>query len=145
MKGWGFDWCLDGVDVSVMAWCQTLCHCQWSPISAHPSMVSHSPMCFKAIVLLPLQSVCLCCCVVPLFFHNLSNPFSLTIVISLLFAPWAVFVFGFVGVCCVMSRDGVWGVDDAVCVSLSTPKKRQHSTRPCLHVMVCTNASCYGV
>ena len=28
------------------------------------------------------------------------------------------------------------------CVSLSTPKKRQHSTRPCLHVMVCTNASC---
>ena len=30
---------------------------------------------------------------------------------------------GFVGVCCVMSSDGVWGVDDAVCVSLSTPKK----------------------
>ena len=21
-------WWLDGVDVSVMAWCQTLCHCQ---------------------------------------------------------------------------------------------------------------------
>ena len=30
---------------------------------------------------------------------------------------------GLVGVCCVMSSDGVWGVDDAVCVSLSTPKK----------------------
>ena len=27
------------------------------------------------------------------------------------------------------------------CVSLST-QKRQHSTWPCLHVMVCTNASC---
>ena len=48
----------------------------------------------------------------------------------------------FVGECCEMSSDGVWGVDDAVCVSLSTPKKRQHSTRPCLHVMMCTNVSC---
>ena len=60
-------WWLDGVDVSVMAWCQTLCHCQWSATSTHPSMVSHSPVCFKAIVLLPLQSVFWCCCVVPLF------------------------------------------------------------------------------
>ena len=59
-------WWLEGVDVSVMAWCQTLCHCQ-SATSTHPSMVSHSPVCFKAIVLLPLQSVCLCFCV---FFHN---------------------------------------------------------------------------
>ena len=24
-------WWLDGVDVSVMAWCQTLCHCQCQP------------------------------------------------------------------------------------------------------------------
>ena len=30
MKGWVF-WWLDGVDVSVMAWCQTLCHCQCLP------------------------------------------------------------------------------------------------------------------
>ena len=69
-------WWLDGVDVSVMAWCQTLCHCQWSATSTHPSTVSHSPVCFKAIVLSPAQSVCWCC-VVPLF-CPLSNPFSLT-------------------------------------------------------------------
>ena len=37
-----------------------------SATSTHPSMVSHSPVCFKAIVLLSLQSVCWCCCVVPL-------------------------------------------------------------------------------
>ena len=48
---------------------------------------------------------------------------------------------GFVGVCCVVSSDGVWGVDDAVCLAVHS-QKRQHSTRPCLHVMVCTNASC---
>ena len=47
---------------------------------------------------------------------------------------------GLVDVCCVMSSDGVW-VWMMQCVSLST-QKRQHSTRPCLHVMVCTNASC---
>ena len=35
-----------------------------SVTSMHPSMVSHSPVCFKAIVLLPLQSVCF------FFFHN---------------------------------------------------------------------------
>ena len=34
--------------------------------STHPSMVSHRPVCFKAIVLLPLQSVCWSCGVVPL-------------------------------------------------------------------------------
>ena len=38
--------------------------------STHPSMVSHSAVCFKAIVLLPLQSVCWCCCVVPLFYSQ---------------------------------------------------------------------------
>ena len=35
---------------------------------------------------------------------------------------------GLVGVCCMMSSDGVWGVDDAVCVSLSTPKKAAQHT-----------------
>ena len=29
-----------------------------------------------------------------------------------------------------------------LCVSRCPLPKRQHSTRPCLHVMVCTNASC---
>ena len=56
MKGWV--WWLDGVDVSVMVWCQTLCHCKCHPHKTHPSMVSHSPVCLKAIVLFPLQSVC---------------------------------------------------------------------------------------
>ena len=37
-----------------------------SATSTHPSMVSHSAVCFKAIVFLPLQSMCWCCCVVPL-------------------------------------------------------------------------------
>ena len=72
MKGWGV-WWLDGVDVSVMVWCQTLCHCQCQPrqpISQWPA----SPVCFKAIVLLPLPSVCWCCCVFSLF-PPLSNHF----------------------------------------------------------------------
>ena len=66
MKGWVVLW-LDGVDVSVIDWCQTLCHYQCQTHQPIPSMVSHSPVCFKAIMLLPLQSVCWCCCVVPLF------------------------------------------------------------------------------
>ena len=32
-------------------------------------------------------------------------------------------------------------MDDAVCLAVHS-QKRQHSTQPCLHVMVCTNASC---
>ena len=35
-----------------------------------------------------------------------------------------------VRVCCVTSSDGVWGVDDAVCVSLSTPKKGSTAHSP---------------
>ena len=50
-----------------------------SVTSTHSSRVSHSPVCFKAIVLLPLQSVCWCCCVVPLL-PFVQSPFSLTIV-----------------------------------------------------------------
>ena len=110
-----------------------------SATPTHPSLVSHSPVCFKAVVLFLLQSVCWCCCVVPLL------PF----VQSLLIGSCHVFVacsmscvcVGLVCVCCVMSRDGVWGVEAAVCLAVHS-QKRQHSTRPCLHVMVCTNASC---
>ena len=29
---------------------------------------------------------------------------------------------GLVGVCCVMSSDGVWGVDDAVCLTVHSQK-----------------------
>ena len=67
----------------VVGWGGCVCHglvsiilslsSSMSVTSTHPSMVSHSPVCFKADVLLPLQSVCWCCCVVPLF-APLSNP-----------------------------------------------------------------------
>ena len=39
-------WWLDGVDVCVMAWCQTL-SLSMSATSTHPSMVNHSPVCFQ--------------------------------------------------------------------------------------------------
>ena len=43
-----------------------------SAASTHPSMVSHSEVCFKAIVLLPLQSVLvlLCCPTFALFVQS---------------------------------------------------------------------------
>ena len=59
MVGWGRCEC-DGLVSNTLS-------LSMSATPTHPSMVSHSPVCFKAIVLLPLQSVCLCCCVVPLF------------------------------------------------------------------------------
>ena len=80
-------WWLDGVDVSVMAWCQTLCHCQCQPIN--PSL-NGQPQCSV------FQSHCVCChfnqCVgaaVLSHFCPLSNPFRIVIVIviSLLLAP----------------------------------------------------------
>ena len=60
-------WWLDGVDVCVMAWCQTLCHCQCQPHQPHPSMVSHSPVCFKShcVVATSISVLVLLC-----FFHN---------------------------------------------------------------------------
>ena len=72
-------WWLDGVDVCVMAWCQTLCHCQClshQPIPQWSAIVQCVSKPF--IVLLPLQSVCWCCCVVPLF-SLCQIHFSLTI------------------------------------------------------------------
>ena len=133
-------WWLDGVDVSVMAWCQTLCHCQCQPHQPIPQW-SATVQCV---------SKPLCCChfnqcvgaAVLSHFCPLSNPLLIDNCHLIVACTMSCVCVGLVGVCCVMSSDGVWGVDDAVCVSLSTPKKRQHSTRPCLHVMVCTNASC---
>ena len=60
-------WWLDGVDVSVMAWCQTLCHCQCQPHQPIPQWSATVQCVSKPLCLLPLQSVCWCCCVVPLF------------------------------------------------------------------------------
>ena len=59
-------WCLDGVDVSVMAWCQTLCHCQWKSRQPIPQWSTTVQCVSKPLCLLPLQSMCWCCCVVPL-------------------------------------------------------------------------------
>ena len=58
-------WWLDVVDVSVIAWCQTPCHCQCLPHQPIPQW-SATVQCVSK-PLLPLQSVCWCCCVVPLF------------------------------------------------------------------------------
>ena len=132
---------MDGVDVSVMAWCQTLCHCQCQPHQPIPQWSATVQCVSKPLCLFPLQSVCWCCCVVPLL-PFLSNLLLIANCLLVVVCTMSCVCVGFVGVCCVLSSDGVRGVDDAVCVSLSTPKKRQHSTRPCLHVMVCTNASC---
>ena len=114
-------WWLDGVDVSVMAWCQTLCHCQCQPHQPIPQWSATVQCVSKPLCLLPLQSVCWCCCVVPLL------PFVQSPLIGhchlIVVCTMSCVCVGLVGVCCVMSSDGVWGVDDAVCVSLSTPKK----------------------
>ena len=99
-----------------------------SATSTHPSMVNHSPVCFK--------SHCVCChfnqCVgasVLSHFCPLSNPLLFGNCHLIDVCTMSRVCAGFVGVCCVMSSDGVWGVDDAVCVLLSTPKKKaaQHT------------------
>ena len=59
-------WWLDGVDVSVMAWCQTLCFCQCQSHQPIPQLSATVQCVSKSLCLLPLKSVCWCCCVVPL-------------------------------------------------------------------------------
>ena len=68
-------WWLDGGGCECHGFVSNTLSLSMSATPTHPSMVSHSPVCFKADVLLPLQSVCWCCCVVPLF-ALLSNPCS---------------------------------------------------------------------
>ena len=129
MKGWGV-WWLDEVDVSVMALCQALCHCQCQPHQPIPQW--SATVCFKAIVFVAtsISVLVLLCC--PTF---ALCPIHLLIGICHLFVACTMscVCVGFVGVCCVMSSDGVWGVDDAVCVLLSTPKKGSTAHGP-----VCT-------
>ena len=79
-------WWLDGVEVSVMALCQTLCHCQCQPHQPIPQWSATVQCVSKPLCLLPLQSVCWCCCVVPLL-PFVQSPFSLAIVMFLLLAP----------------------------------------------------------
>ena len=45
-------WWLDEVDVSVLAWCQTLCHCQCQPHQPIPNCQPQSSV---------FQSHCVCC------------------------------------------------------------------------------------
>ena len=74
--------------------------------STHPSMASHSPVCFKAIVLLSLQSVCWCRCVVSILPH-LSNPYFIDNCHLVVACAMSCVCVGLVGVCCVTSSDGV--------------------------------------
>ena len=76
MKGWGLVVGWGGCECDGLV--SNTLSLSMSATSTHPSMVSHSAVCFKAIVLLPLQSVCWCCCVVPLF-AICPIPFSLTL------------------------------------------------------------------
>ena len=79
-------WWLDGADVSVMAWCQTLCHCQCQSHQLIPHWSATVQCVSEPLCLFLLQPVCWCCCVVPLF-ARCPISFSLTIVMSLLHAP----------------------------------------------------------
>ena len=132
-------WWLDGVDVSVMAWIQTLCHCQCLPHQLIPQWSATVQCVSKPLCLLRLQSVCWCCCVVPLL---PLCPIPILIgnchfIVACTMS--CVSVFGWF-VCVVLRQVMEWGVDDAVCLAVHS-QKRQHSTQPCLHVMVCINAS----
>ena len=112
-------WLLDGVDMSVMAWCQTLCHSQCLPHQLIPQWLV-TVQCVSKPLLLPLQSVCWCCCVVPLLpfvqshpHWQLSSHCCLHHELCLCWVRWFV--------CCVMSSDGVWMMQ---CVShCPLPKK----------------------
>ena len=80
-------WWLDGVDVSVMAWCQTLCHCQCQPHQPIPQW-SATVQCVSKPLCCCHFKQCVCAAVLlhfcPFF---VQSSFSLTIVILLLFAP----------------------------------------------------------
>ena len=65
-------WWLDGVDVSVMAWCQTLYHCHCLP--HQPISQWSATVCFKAIVFVATSIsvlVLLCCPTFALFFFTI--------------------------------------------------------------------------
>ena len=70
--------------------------------------------------------VLLCCPTVAL----LSNPILIDRCHLFVVCTMSCICIEFVGVCCVMSNDGVRGVDDAVCVLLSTPKKGSTAHSP---------------
>ena len=93
-----------------------------SPTSTHHSIASHSSVCFKAIVFVAtsISVFMLLCC---LTFFPLSNPILIGYCHPFVVCTMSFVCAGVVDVCCMMSSDGVRGVDDAVCVSLSTPKK----------------------
>ena len=111
-----------------------------SVTSTHPTIVSHSPVCFKAIVFVVTSISVLVLLCFPTFALFVQFPSHWPLSSHCCLHHELCLCVGLVCVCCVMSSDGVWGVDDAVCCC--PLPKRQHSTRPCLHVMVCTNVSC---
>ena len=120
----GVSW-LDRVDVSVMAWCQTLCHCQ---CQAHQPIPQWS-------VTVQCVSKPLCCCrfnqcvgaAVLSHFCPLSNSILIGDCHLIAVCTMSCVCVGLVDVCCVMSSDGVWGVDDAVCRCPLPKKAAQHT------------------
>ena len=98
-------WWLDGVDVSVMAWCQTLCHCQcqshqlipqWSATVqcvSKPLCCFHFNQCVGAAVLS--------------HFCPLSNSILIGDCHLIAVCTMSCVCVGLVDVCCVMSSDGV--------------------------------------
>ena len=118
----------------VVGWCG--CECDglvsntlslsMSATSTHPSMVSHSPVCFKAIVFVAtsISVLVLLCCPT---FALCPNPFFIDNCYFIACTVSCVCV-GFVDVCCVMSSDGVRGVDDAVCLAVHSQKKAAQHT-----------------
>ena len=78
-------------------------------------------------VVAPLQSVfVLLCC--PTFFCVLSNPFLIGNCHVIVVCTMSCVCVGFVGVCCVMSSDGVRGVDDAACLAVHSQKQAAQHT-----------------
>ena len=79
-------WWLDGVDVSVLAWCQTLCHCQCLPHQPIPQW-SATVQCVSKPLCCCHFNQCVGAAVLSHFCPFVQSPFSLVFVISLLFAP----------------------------------------------------------
>ena len=103
-----------------MAWCQTLCHCQCQSHQLIPQLS----------VTVQCVSKPLCCChfnqcvgaAVLSHFCPLSNLLLIANCLLVVVCAMSCVCVRLVGVCCVLSSDGVWGVDGAVCLC-PLPKK----------------------
>ena len=100
-------WWLDGVDVSVIAWCQTLCRCQCQSRQPIPQL-SATVQCVSKPLCCCHFNQCVGAAVLSCFCH-LSSPLLIGqchLIVACTMS--CVSVLGWF-VCCVMSSDGVWG------------------------------------